>query len=235
MRGCKEWAEQCSLHLSHLEMRSMKTNMLLHEVTRVIGNELSAMSTPPYGDWGWLIRKVQDLSVEMMRGLMLRYHVGPEGTVHFMTRAHAVLRLAVEEAVRRELLSLDGYPLRQEAVLSLCLTMHRFERSQVPTEGHRWLMFNSLTEEALRSMGTDVFLERSSLRRLPSFEAAWRNEDLRFEMISLLPCYLAPEGVAMSVTEIRARGEAQGSDYNGVAIIGRLMSHFEGLMHGAQA
>ena len=233
MRSCREWVEQCSLHLSHLEMRSMTEKMLLHEVTRMFGNELSSMSTPPYGDWGWLIRKHQDLSVQMMRGLMRLYHVGPEGTVRFMSRAHAVLRLAMEEAVRRELLSLDGFPLRQEALLSIVLTMHRFERSQVPVEGHRWLIYNSLTEEALRNMGTDVFLERSSIRRLPSFGEAWRHEDLRFEMISLLPCYLAPEGVAMSVSEIRARGEAQGSSYGGVTVMGRLSSHFEGLMHEA--
>ena len=151
--------------------------------------------------------------------------------VSFMRRAHALNRLCMEEAVRREILSNGGQPVLQEAILSMMLSMRAFERSAIPDEGHEWCLYSTLTEVNLRKLGTDVFMERSCISVLPFFAEAWLNEDMRMEIMSLMPMRMQPGAVVMSEAQIRARGEAQGSNFEGRTIVGRLSSVFDGLMH----
>ena len=235
MRKVREWLEQISLHLSHLEVRSCLEKMLMHEVVRHFGNNIELFSAPPYGDWMFLVRKHQDLGVQFMRNMVRQYRTEAETMTAFMRRAHSLVRLAMEEAVRREVLGLDGEPVQQEAMLSLMLSMRTFERSQIPLEGQEWCLYGTLSEDNLRRMGTDIFLGRSSIRLLPSWPEAWMNEDLRLEIMSLMPMVMEPGAAFMSAVQIVARGEAQGYNFEGVTVAGRLMSPFDGLMHADEA
>jgi hypothetical protein len=58
-----EWLTQISKHLHHIENRLMEDGYLGHEVVRQIGNLLEAFSPPPRGDWGWFLRRSQDIAV----------------------------------------------------------------------------------------------------------------------------------------------------------------------------
>ena len=235
MRKVREWLEQVSLHLSHLEMRACLDKLLMHEAVRHFGNHLEVFSTPPNGDWGYLMRKHQDLAVLLQRNLVRLYKTPGESMVMFMRRSHSLVRLALEEAVRREVMGLYETPLRQEATLSLMLSMRSFERSQIPPEAQEWCLYGTLSEVNLRRMGSDIFLGRSNMRLLPSWPEAWLNEDLRLELMSLMPMVMEAGAVQMSAVQIVARGEAQGYNFEGVTVSGRLMSPFDGLMHADEA
>ena len=50
--GLVRWMEQCSKHLSHLEVRMMESDYLGHEVVRQITNLLLTFSTPSGGGIG---------------------------------------------------------------------------------------------------------------------------------------------------------------------------------------
>ena len=50
--GLVRWMEQCSKHLSHLEVRMMESEFLGHEVVRQIGNLLLTFPPPPGGGLG---------------------------------------------------------------------------------------------------------------------------------------------------------------------------------------
>ena len=198
-----------------------------------MGNELEAFSAPPFGDWHFLVRKHQDLSTKFVRKMIEVYRTEAEPMVGFMRRAYSLLRLCIEEAVRWDVMGQDE-PVLQEAVLALMLSMRNFEMSALPAEAQQWAIYSTMTEVNLRKMGTDILLERSCITILPSFDEAMADEDMRMELLSLLPMRMMPGAVAMSEAQILARGEAQGSSFEGYTVEGRASSPFDGLMHGAE-
>ena len=103
------WLEQISKHLHHIEGRLMEEGFLGHEVVRQIGILLEGFSPPPRGEFGWLLRRTQDIGTCTLRQLISKYgQVGHEAIGAFEVRAMHVVRLYVEEAVHRQLLSYEN-------------------------------------------------------------------------------------------------------------------------------
>ena len=97
------WLEQISLHLHHIEGRVMQDGFLLHEVMRQFGICLDTFSSPPRGDWGWFLRKVQDIAIHGVRRLT-HFYARCEAVSSFTMRAWTVMRLVMEEAFHRALM-----------------------------------------------------------------------------------------------------------------------------------
>ena len=74
---------------------------------------LSRFSPPPYRDWGWAVRKLNDLSVTYLRvlvGLYLRNSNEP--LRDFQRRAMSLIRLYLEEALCRSVAAAEGVALK---------------------------------------------------------------------------------------------------------------------------
>ena len=113
------WAEQCSKHLVHVENRMMETEFMGHEVVRQIMGLMATWS--PHGEFGWLMRKSQDIAVRTLRQLR-RLYKGPEEE-NFEEKAMNVVRLYIEESFHRTLLCYEKAELRA-AMSSMMLTTH---------------------------------------------------------------------------------------------------------------
>jgi len=123
-----EWLEQISKHLHHIEGRLMEEGFLGHEVVRQIGNLIAGFSPPPRGDWGWFLRRSQDIAVRTLRQLIHKYgRHHNEDVGLFEVRAMFVVRLYVEEAFHRELRDCPT-PMRKAALCSFMVTMRNLER-----------------------------------------------------------------------------------------------------------
>ena len=97
------WLEQVSKHLHFIEGRLMAAEFLPFEVVRQFGQKIEEFR-PRGGDWGWLLRSVQDISVRVVRQMARTYYKGEgEGLVDFEKQAYVVVRLLLEEALRRTL------------------------------------------------------------------------------------------------------------------------------------
>ena len=72
----EEWLEQISKHLCFIEGRLMASEFLPFEVVRQFGQKIEEFR-PHGGEWGWLLRSVQDISVRAV-WQMVRQTVGGE-------------------------------------------------------------------------------------------------------------------------------------------------------------
>ena len=104
LRGCAQWLVQISKLLKYSEERLMKANMMGHEAVRHFGSVLDDAVPPPKGDWGWPMRHCHDLAAISVRMFAQLYLRGDEGAEAFVRRAMSLVRLYMEEAVRRMLL-----------------------------------------------------------------------------------------------------------------------------------
>ena len=95
---------QISKHLKYSEERLMKAIMMGHEAVRHFGSVLDGAVPPPKGDWGWPLRRCQDLAAISVRMFAQFYLRGDEGAEAFVRRAMSLVRLYMEEAVRRMLM-----------------------------------------------------------------------------------------------------------------------------------
>ena len=68
------WLVQISKHLRHIEVRTMESQLLGHEVVRQMIQFWCAFVPPPHGDWGWMLRKALDISVRAQRSVLQRMH-----------------------------------------------------------------------------------------------------------------------------------------------------------------
>ena len=115
----------CSSHLSHIEKRLMESEYLGHEVVRMIMQLIDGFSPPPRGDWGWFLRSAMDINVKTMRQL-IRIYGANESREKFHMRGISLMRLYMEEAFHRCLLSTDN-DLRKAALSSMMVAMRIFE------------------------------------------------------------------------------------------------------------
>ena len=90
--------------VSHSEGRLMKANMMGHETVRHFGSVLDDAVPPPKGDWGWPLRRCQDLAAISVRMFAQLYLRAAEDAEAFVRRAMSLVRLYMEEAVRRMLM-----------------------------------------------------------------------------------------------------------------------------------
>ena len=89
--------KQVSKHLVHVKKRMMEAEYLGHEVVRQYVIALMDFSPPPRGDWGWMLRKCQDIAVRQLRQLQKLY--SKSGSEIFEERAIHIVRLYLEEAL----------------------------------------------------------------------------------------------------------------------------------------
>jgi len=129
-----EWLTQISKHLHHIENRFMEDGYLGHEVVRQIGNLLEAFSPPPRGDWGWFLRRSQDIAVRTLRQLIDRYgHRSQEQLGNFEVRAMHIVRLYIEEAFRRQLVDSET-PVLKSALCGFMVSMRNIEHNTLPQD-----------------------------------------------------------------------------------------------------
>ena len=201
---------QCSKHLSHIEARLMENGYLGHEVVRQLMQIIEGFCPPPFGDWGFMMRKAQDIAVRTLRELVKVYDKGFEGTESFMVRAVHLMRLYVEEAFHRCLLSCEG-SVRKSALCSLMVTMRHFEADTLPEVSQSLGIFTTLTEENVRSIAMKVSLfEDTSIEMLPSYGEVMKSADLKVEAFSLKLLRTSSASIVMSKEEVKVLIEANG-------------------------
>jgi len=212
-RGIAEaqWLEQISKHLHHIEGRLMEEGFLGHEVVRQIGILLEAMSPPPRGDWGWFVRRCQDIAVRTLRQLIAKYgNRSAEPLGNFEVRAMHIVRLYIEEAVHRHLLGLET-PMGKAGACSFMLTMRNIEENTIPQDAKTLGIFTTFTEANLRDLALRMARgETTTVEHMPSYAEAMRNMDMKHEVFSLIPVRVEPRLIAMTRAEVRAMIEASG-------------------------
>lgn len=196
MRAMVSWLEQISKHLTHIEMRAMESEVLGHEVVRVFMQLLEEFVPSPYGDWGYLLRKCQDLAVRTLRQLTRCWHRAPEKVEDFAMRATRLVRLYLEEALHRVLLG-EANPMRKAAYCTVCMTLNKLEGG----EG----LWKTFTEANVMRLAEQLQAgEDTSIENLPSFEEVKKHGDLMVEVVSLKPVKIVPESILMSQAEIKS-------------------------------
>jgi len=203
------WMRQCSKHLAHIEGRLMENEYFGHEVVRQVGMAIESFRPSPYGDWGWMMRKCQDIAVRTLRHLVRIYHK-QESIEIFLMRAVNFVRLYFEEAFHRCLLGC-GTSLRKAAMCNLMITMKNFEADTFsPTLGLG--IFSTFTEANVRALATRVaFKEVTSIEVLPSYAEVMRSPDMRIEAFSLMVLRTPPSSIVMSKAEVKALIEGTSS------------------------
>ncbi len=229
-----QWMRQCSKHLSHIEGRLMEDSYLGHEVVRQMMSVIEAFLPPPCGDMGWFLRKSQDIAVRALRQLVRVYMGNHEALGEFTMRAMVIVRLYVEEAFHRTLLSIED-PVRKRGLCSLITTMRSIEVHMLDAQLMSLGVWITLHEEAVRHIAMSVRRYethgvRSGLESLPSFTAALCHADLRVEIMSLLSVRVMPGMNVMTEDEVRcliaANGGEVGEDQQ---IVARQVSLFAGI------
>ena len=138
-----------------------------------------------------------------LRQLIKVYYHPTEDFTTFLERAISVVRLFLEEAFRRCLLS-EASGMRKRALCGLMVTMRNFEAEMIPTHQASLGMFHTLTEAAVLRMAVRVNShEVTSIEMCPSYEAAMRTE-MRVEVVSLMLVRPVPSLIAMTKAEVRA-------------------------------
>ena len=170
------------------------------------------------------MRRSQDIAVRALRQLVLVYMRQHEDVGAFQMRAMHVVRLYVEEAFHRCLLSLQE-PLRKSGLCNLMLTMRNFEVATLPVSHLSmsiWQTFNGVNVRAIaeRVRRFETLGEASSIEAMPSFVEAMMNHDLRIEIISLIPVKVSTDLVTLSREEVRAAIEANGGHVEEAEAVG---------------
>jgi hypothetical protein len=187
-----------------------EAEFLGHEVVRQFGNLLEVVIPPPQGDWGYFPRRAQDIAVRTLRQLIAKYGHRGEPLGEFEVRAMHIVRLYMEEAVHRHLLSARGANVRA-GICGFMLTMRNFEQDTLPQDVGTMGLFCSMTESNLRELAMRIARgENTSVENMPSYAAAMRNIDMKHEVFSLIPVRTWPGSVAMTTAEIRAMSAASG-------------------------
>ena len=119
------WLEKCSLHLSFVERRLMALNFLMHELLRMFMNALRDWK--PLMDLTWPYRNLEDIAQKGMRVLLNTYKTHEETLGTTAEKAWKVVRVILEEAVHRTLLSCEGDEVLKSGVCGLMSTLKNFE------------------------------------------------------------------------------------------------------------
>ena len=231
LRPVRNWIIQCSAHLSHIETRAMWADVLGHEMMRHYLQAIENFSPPPRGDWGWLLRKAEDISMHGVRQLIKHYHSSREEITSFITRALRVVRLFLEEAFHRSVLE-DSSGMRKRALCSLMVTMRNFEAEMILS--NELGVFCTFTEEAVLRMARRINAEEdTSIEICPSFEVAMQSE-MRLEVVSLMRLRPVPRAISMTQAEVRALiGDNKGLMEHEVVPGSEGVSAFKGLFEEA--
>ena len=224
------WLSQISKHLSHIEERSMWAEVLGHELLRQFMMILEGFSPPPRGDWGWLLRKSEDLSTRGLRQLMRFYRQPGDDIAEFLEDGMSLVRLYMEEAFHRVLLSTDE-PLRKRAICSLMCTMRSFETHMIPAQQASLGVFFTFTEENVRAMALRISQqpEDTSIEICPSFPRVM-SSCMQIEVLSLMQVKPEEGAIHISNEEVRALLDYHGHRLRETEVVpGASSSRFEDL------
>ena len=204
------WMRQCSKHLSHIEGRMMEEGYMGHEVVRQIMILLDSFCPAPFGDWGWMLRKSQDIAVKTVRQLVLVYGAHEGDLAQFLLQANKLVRLYIEEAFHRCLLCTE-VPVKRRALSSLMVTLRNLEAATLTEDMTAMSIFATFTLENVRALGMRVQRQqRTSIMMLPSYGEVMRSRTLAHEVYSLLVVRQPAGFLAMSREEVQAIAEAHG-------------------------
>ena len=204
-----EWAQQCSKHLSHIEKRLMTSEFLGHEVVRIVYQVLEEFKPQPVGDWGYMMRKITDISVQTMRQLMTIYGKTELSEV-FHLRAMSLVRLYIEEAFHRLLEGIGKEEkLRKMGLCSLMVTMKKVE-ARTLGEDHPLGVFATFSEDNVRKLAIAIEKGDSGLEDCPSWNEVSLHADLKFEAFSLKRVRVDANDVLMTKSEVAAVIEGAG-------------------------
>ena len=208
-----KWLKTVSLRQRHLETRTMEAHFLSHELVRTFTAAFAVFIPAPFGDWGYLMRKMTDASVKYVRLLLNVYFRagGNETVAQFQVRAFKLVRLLNEENVRRSLMG-EKDPMRRAAFCSLAVTMKRIEEvTRGMLEQEQMGIFLTFTEDSVIFIAErvrDGTWGTCRLQMMPSYQEVSRMSDLKMEVLSLAPVRVVDDAIRMTNEEIRACIEA---------------------------
>ena len=131
-----------------------------------------------------------------------------EDKASFIGRAMKLVRLFVEEALRRSILHANN-PLRKAGLCTIAVTMHNFEvgtlADRAESLGGSW----TLSEYRVREMASAVAGGLgTSISMMPSYFEVMNMADMRVEAFSLLLVNVQPMSIRMSKAEVKHAIEA---------------------------
>ena len=218
-KACKEWLRQISKHLSHVESRLMESEYEAHEMVRLVIQAIEGFRPEPCGDWGWLLRKVQDIAVRMMRQLMKIYGKA-EANEAFHMRAIDLVRLYVEEAFHRVLEGIGEDNMRKGGLCSMMVTMKNIE-ARTLGEDSAMGIFVTFSEENVTKIVRAMLTGKANIEDMPSWAEVSYHDDLKFEAFSLKRVRVHAADVAMKKCEVQAVIEGAGGEiWGGAAVPG---------------
>ena len=127
------WSAQISSHMSHLEKRAMSSNLLSHEMVRMITTVLESIK--PMGDLSWGLRQIEDWATKYVRTLVAQYRHEGEPFEKTVSKAYSCMRIVIEESVHRTLMSHRNSEVMRAAYCALVLTLRNFEALRKPPFG----------------------------------------------------------------------------------------------------
>ena len=119
------WSAQISSHMSHSEKRAMRSNILSHEMVRMIGTTVETIK--PMGDLSWGLRQIEDWATKYVRTLVAQYRHEGEPFEKTVSKAYSCMRIVIEESVHRTLMSHRNSEVMRAAYCALVLTLRNLE------------------------------------------------------------------------------------------------------------
>ena len=124
-RRTEAWGEQCSSHLSYIERRLMSENLLAHELMRHFMSTLREWR--PLVDLSWGCRTLEDWAQKGVRVLMKVYKTNEETILTTAEKAFVCVRVILEEAVHRILISCGDDEVKKSGMCALMSTLRNIE------------------------------------------------------------------------------------------------------------
>ena len=180
------WSEQISCHMSFSEKRAMSSNLLSHEMVRQIGIVFEGIK--PMGDLSWGMRQIEDWGTKYVRTLVTVYRHEREPFEKTMSKAYSCLRVVIEEAIHRTLMSHRNNERMRRAYCALALTLRNLESLRKSSLAFEQVgLMVHLSEVSLAELSRKVGEDASSLETLPSFYEIIKEDfgPMRYELFSL--------------------------------------------------
>ena len=180
------WSTQISKHLSYSEKRAMSSNLLSYEMVRMIESVVGGLR--PMADMGWGLRQIEDWATKFVRTLVSAYRHESEPFERTMSKAYSVMRVVIEEAIHRTLMSYRSSEVMRAAYCSLVLTLRNLESLRKSSQAFEQVgLFVHLSEVPLAELNKKVGEDASSLEGLPSFNEVLKDDfgPMRYELFSL--------------------------------------------------
>ena len=143
------------------------------------------------------MRKCRDVAVRAVRQLIKVY--GGNN----LEGKYTVVRLLLEESFHRVLLGMEGDVMRKRGLCAMMVTFKGIEENTMGDLMGSMGLFSTMDRANVSMIVMAVEAGGSTLRQMPSFEAAMAMSGLKHEVFSLLPVRMAPTTIRMTKNEVR--------------------------------